>query len=133
MPAAVDSSIPERSERLIPAQKLRRRVDYQRCYQTGRRQHGSVMTLHSIPNQLDHPRLGVTTTRKVGGAVVRQKLRRRVREIYRRWAERERLPAVDLVVHLKPAAAGASFSQLESELQRLLLALLARWRAVPAQ
>jgi ribonuclease P protein component len=102
------------------SERLRRRADYLRCYREGRRLHGALATLHAAPNREGHARLGVTASRKVGGATVRQRLRRRVREVYRRWEERGRLPAADLVVHLKPAAAAAGFGELKEELERLL-------------
>ena len=99
---------------------MRRRADYLRCYREGRRLHGALATLHIAPGREGRARLGMTASRKVGGAVVRQCLKRRVREVYRRWEGRGRLPAADLVVHLKPAAAAASFGELEAELKRLL-------------
>jgi ribonuclease P protein component len=99
---------------------VRRRADYLRCYREGRRLHSALATLHIAPNREGRPRLGMTASRKVGGSVVRQRLKRRVREVYRRWEGRGRLPAADLVVHLKPAAAAASFGELERELKRLL-------------
>lgn len=110
------------SERLAPEHRLRRRTDYQRCYQRGRRLHGSLLTLHFAPNQLAHPRLGITASRKVGGAVMRQRLKRRVREVYRRWSGRSHVPAMDLVVHLKPTAAASRFHDFSAE----LLAVLSR-------
>ena len=99
---------------------MRRRSDYLRCYREGRRRHGALSILYSAPNELPHPRLGITASRKVGHAVTRVRLKRRIREIYRRWSERSRLPAFDLVVHLKPAAASASFDELRGELYTLL-------------
>ena len=109
-----------RGERLARADRVRRRADYLRCYREGRRLHGALATLHAAPNREGHPRLGVTASRKVGGAAVRQRLRRRVREVYRRWEGRGRLPAADLVLNLKPAAAAAGFEELREELERLL-------------
>lgn len=107
------------SERLTAAEKLTRRSEYQRCYREGRRRHGAFVTLFAAPAPADHPRLGITATRRVGSAVVRNRLKRRVREIYRRWSGRTELPAVDLVVHLKPEAARASFAELEGDLSKL--------------
>jgi ribonuclease P protein component len=70
------------------------------------------------------PRLGITVTRKVGGAVVRHKIKRRIREIYRRWSQRRQLPAYDLLLHAKPRAREADFTALETEIQRLLQQLI---------
>jgi ribonuclease P protein component len=113
-------------ERLSADEKVRRRADYLRCYRTGRRRHGPLATLHFVPNQLGHPRLGITASRKVGKAVVRQRIKRRIREVYRRWDRRHALPALDLVVHLKPEAGKADFRTLQAELFRLLSGLLPR-------
>ena len=107
------------NERLSADEKIRRRADYQNCYRHGRRRHGTFATLHFVTNAFDHPRLGITVTRKVGSAVVRNRLKRRVREIYRRWNERPQLPALDIVFHLKPAARRASFEDLEREVHTL--------------
>ncbi len=68
--------------------------------------------------------MGMTVSKKVGGAVLRVRLKRRIREIFRRWSERSRLPAFDLVVHVKPQMATASFEQIQSELRRLLRKLI---------
>jgi ribonuclease P protein component len=116
-------------ERLRPAERLRRRADYLRCYRTGRRRHGSLAILYFIPNELGHPRIGITASRKVGKAIVRHRLKRRIKESYRRWKRRGSLPAMDLVVHLKPEAGGADFATFRAELLRLLGGLLARDRA----
>ena len=112
------------SERLRPEQRLRRRADYLRCYRTGRRRHGAFAILYFVPNEIGHPRLGITASRKVGKAVARQRLKRRVREIYRRWQQRPSLPPMDLVVHLKPEARSADFRGFRSELLRLFSGLL---------
>jgi ribonuclease P protein component len=116
-------------ERLRPAERLRRRADYLRCYRTGRRRHGSLAILYFIPNELGHPRIGITASRKVGKAVARHRLKRQIKETYRRWQRRGSLPAMDLVVHLKPEAGGADFQSFRSELLRLLGGLLAQGRA----
>jgi len=114
------SQVGAAGERLTSEERLRRRTDYLRCYRTGRRRHGPFAILYFVPNQLGHPRLGITASRKVGKAVVRHRLKRRIKEVYRRWRDRGKLPALDLVVHLKPEAGKSDFPALRSELLRLL-------------
>jgi len=116
------------SERLARDERLRRRADFLRCYRQGRRRHGSLAILYFVPNELSHPRMGITASRKVGNAVVRHRLKRRVKEIYRRWKERDQLPSLDLVVHLKPSAGKSDFASLREEVLRLLRGLTRRRR-----
>jgi len=111
-------------EGLCRHQRLRRRADFLRCYRSGRKRHGSLASLHSHSNEGQDARLGVTASRKVGKAVVRHRLKRRVREIFRRFEDRGRLRPVDVVIHLKPAAAHATFADLAEEIGRLLRSLI---------
>jgi len=109
-------------ESLLPEERLRRRADFRRCYQQGRRYHGRLVTLYVLARteEATCARLGITVTRKVGGAVVRQKVKRRIREIFRRWSQRRQLLPCDIVVHVKPTANGASFDSLQTETLLLL-------------
>jgi len=104
--------------------RIRKRPDYQRCYREGRRHFAPLVTVHVHSSPTGSPRLGITATRKVGGSVVRQRLRRRTREIYRRWSGRADLPAVDIVVHLRPSAAQSSFDELRGQIEKLLARIL---------
>lgn len=108
-----------RSERFRSDDRLRRRADFLRCYRTGRRRTGSLSILYFAPNTEGRPRLGVTASRKVGNSVVRHRLKRRIRETYRRWQGRGDLPSLDLVVHLKPEAAKADPRIFVEDLIRL--------------
>jgi ribonuclease P protein component len=108
-----------RDERLSRAETLRKSADYLRSYRKGRRIHGSVALLYTHPNDTGRPRLGITASRKVGKANVRNRLKRRIREVYRRFKGRGQLPPIDLVVHLKPEARKAEFDELRRELLRL--------------
>ena len=117
--------LPQRgSQRLLPGERLRRRADFLRSYRTGRRRHGALAILYFVPNQLGHPRIGITASRKVGPAVVRHRIKRRIKEVYRRWKDRGKLPALDLVVHLRPEARASDFEALRMDLLRLLSGVL---------
>ena len=67
-------------------------------------------------NQFGYPRLGVTASRKVGGAVVRNRIKRQVREFFRH--HRHCLPPVDVNVIVRSCAASLESSVLRAELQR---------------
>lgn len=111
-------------ERFRRSETLRKTSDFRRCYAEGRRKGGSFLVLHSLSNGQSAPRFGQTASRKVGGAVERHRLKRWAREVFRRWRERHRLPASDLIAHFKPGAAAASFADFRRELERLLESLL---------
>jgi ribonuclease P protein component len=110
----------------VSRERLRRSADFRRCYREGRRRGGGLATLHFLPNQVGHPRLGLTVSRRVGDAVVRNRLKRWAREFYRRSAPRERLAGVDLVVEFKPAARTADRGAVEAELERAVAGWLGR-------
>ena len=64
-------------------------------------------------------RLGITVTRKVGNAVVRNRIKRLVREVFRQ--HRARLPpGLDIVWVAKQQAAGASFAEVLDDFEALL-------------
>lgn len=111
-------------ERLRRGDTLRKTEDYRRCYAEGRRKGGSYLVLHSRENLAGAPRFGQTASRKVGGAVVRHRLKRWSREIFRRWPGRRSLPPIDLIAHFKPGAAAANFADFRRELERLLASAL---------
>lgn len=113
----------DRDEQLRRAETLRRTAEYQRCYRGGGRRQGPLLALHFLKNDLGRPRLGTAVTRKVGGAVVRNRLKRWTRECFRRAVWRAGVPALDLVVQPRPAAGGASFDDYCRELERLVAQL----------
>lgn len=116
---------PPEGESLHREEGLRRRADFLQCYRSGRRRHGSLVILYyrNRPPEPPFARIGITASRKVGGSVVRHRIKRRIREIYRRWDLRRELPPVDIVVHVLPAARQVGFQALKKELLDLLTPL----------
>lgn len=114
------SPTPPGDESFPKSRRLLRRADFQRVYREGRRFHGSLFTLHLLtPSPADGPRVGLTVSRKVGGAVVRNRIKRLLRESVRR-AWQLFPPSCDCVFHAKPASRDATFSQVQSEVERVL-------------
>jgi ribonuclease P protein component len=77
----------------------------------------------SGPGETQFVRLGVTVSRRVGGAVVRNRVKRRLREWFRTSRVRA-VGAVDLVVIARPAAATLTSEALRRELDGLCGRLL---------
>ncbi len=68
-----------------------------------------------LDNPTGHPRIGLIVPKFQSTAVARNRLRRRLKEIWRRELE-SRLPAFDLVVRARREAYGARFGQLKTEM-----------------
>ena len=64
-------------------------------------------------------RLGVVTSRKIGGAVARSRARRLLRESFR-LHQRDLAQAVDLVLVARPSIAGKKLAEVEQDLRRVL-------------
>jgi ribonuclease P protein component len=79
---------------------------------------GGALRVHLAPNGLTHVRLGFAIPKTVGGAVVRNTVRRRLRAALE--PRREQLAGLDVVVSTSPAAARLSFADLDAELGRCL-------------
>lgn len=104
-------------ERFPRAARVRKRPDYLAIQNRGRRASGSHLLLFGQPG---HGRLGVTVSRKVGGAVVRNRLKRWIRECWRRRRpEPSADPALDVVVVARPAAAQAAHPAICREIDLL--------------
>jgi len=98
--------------------RLLRRLEFQRVYKQGQRRSASLCTIFYRPNGLAVTRLGITVPKRIGTAVVRNRIKRRVREIFRR--HRQELPGGwDLVLNPRPRVASIAYPALERELLRL--------------
>jgi ribonuclease P protein component len=106
--------------------RLRRRPEIRHVYDMGRKVPGRLAVVFSRPSAGPSTRLGVTVTRKAGSAVIRNLLRRRVREIFRRSAAVGAATPFDVVVNVSPQGAEAPFAELRDELERLLARALGR-------
>jgi len=101
-------------------QRLRAPAEFRHVRDVAQR--GSVhplLVLYIAPNELGRTRVGITVSGRVGKAVVRNRVRRRLREaLSRRF---DRLPSSsDVVVSARPASARASWAELQAALDHVL-------------
>ena len=100
-----------------PHERIRRRADYQQVYERGVRFHSRYSTVFILPNQGGVGRLGIAATRKLGGAVQRNRAKRLIREVFRR---NKIAAGFDVVVIPKRDLLDASLSTIEADYRTLL-------------
>jgi ribonuclease P protein component len=101
-------------ERFPWRHRIVRSSDYLAIYKSGRKQDAGKFVLFGRPNELGFHRLGLTVSRKVGGAVVRNRVKRLFREIFRRSAVE--IPRhFDIVVNARRECAIASYESLRMD------------------
>ena len=99
--------------------RLVRRIEYDVVYRDGRRRTSREFTAFLRPNGLAISRFGWSLKKALGGAVRRNRIRRRLREILRVHRQ-EIAPGWDIVIHPRSSVATADFSPLVDELLKLL-------------
>ena len=98
-------------------QSLKGNYAFRRLYTKGKSSVQPAVVLYCRKNGARQNRLGLTVGTKVGTAVVRNRVRRRLREIYR-LHEEQFPPGWDLVVVARSCAAEAAYGELEKQLLR---------------
>lgn len=97
---------------------LRSRRDFQRVLASGRRERTPVGVVFKLKDERRRPaRLGLAVPSSVGGAVVRNRIKRRLRAAFVAAGPSD---GVDVVVRARPEAADTSFQELEAILTEAL-------------
>ncbi len=99
--------------------RLLHRPEFRAAYEQGMRRSSPHFTVFGVAARRAADRFGITVSRKLGGAVVRNRLRRRTRELLRRLPPAAG-PACDIVINPRPTVATADFRRLGEELAATL-------------
>jgi ribonuclease P protein component len=99
--------------------RLRRNSDFMRVRRFGKTYASPLMVLAFLRNEFDHSRFGFVVSKRLGKAVQRNKVKRRMRE-----ATRLRIPKIksgfDLVLIARRPIAQASYQEIEHTLEHLI-------------
>jgi ribonuclease P protein component len=100
---------------LSRAGRLTRTAELRRVQETGKRKRLPHLDVLWTNNQAGHPRVGLIVPKYQSGAVARNRLRRRLKEVWRRELV-QGVPAWDVVIRARREAYGAAFAVLKGEL-----------------
>jgi ribonuclease P protein component len=103
--------------RFRPEERIRRRAEFKQVYERGVRIHSRYSTVFILSNERQVGRLGIAATRKLGGAVQRNRAKRLIREVFRR---NKIAAGFDVVIIPKRDLLDASLSTLETDYRTLL-------------
>ena len=111
-PAAGGESFPKRA-------RLTKRSEFLTLSREGKRVHTSHFIVLSKGNNVGLSRLGITVTTRIGNAAMRNRIKRLVREFFRR--HKQMMQAHDIVVIAKQGADRLSLGEVAAELGRVLV------------
>ena len=104
---------------LAKANRITRKADFDRLFAAGKPLSHALFRLRVTPNDLDLTRAGIICGKRIGGAVLRNRTRRRLRAALRQ-ALASVPPAWDILVVVRPAAATATVADFVCALDELL-------------
>jgi ribonuclease P protein component len=114
---------PESAGREPPPARLKARAEFLQAGR-GRRLRTPCFSLQMVARQqaaaLEPPRFGFTVTKKLGGATVRNRIRRRLKEALRCTQALSAQPGCDYVIVAQPAALSENFAQLQRQLDQAM-------------
>lgn len=99
------------------AQRLRERRDFAAVYRRGRRYQGALLILRAVRTDRPLSRFGFTAGKALGNAVVRNRLKRRLRESVRSL---QVAPGWDIVLNARREAGTAEYQRLQAQVSELM-------------
>ncbi len=104
---------------LSSMERLRHRREFERVFQSGTKQVSAAFVWYCLPTSGPHSRLGMAVSKRVGGAVVRNRVKRYTREFFRRY-KMQFDPPCDIVVVARRQAADLQYAESVQQFSSLL-------------
>ena len=99
--------------------RIRKNMEFKETYKLGKSYWNRNLVLYINKNKLDYTRIGFTVTKKIGNAVTRNKVRRKMKEICRLNFEKIQ-PGYDLIFISKQNVVSMEYSELEKSILHIL-------------
>jgi ribonuclease P protein component len=100
---------------MLFTEALKQNYEFRRMYRRGKNEVGPFVAVYCMKNGKEINRLGITTGGKLGKAVVRNTVRRRIKEAYRLSEQRFKC-GYDIVIVARGRSVSADFHKIEKDL-----------------
>ncbi len=101
-------------------QGLQKDSDFRKVYKYGKSIANKFLVMYTFPNKLDSNRVGISVSKKVGKAHVRNKTRRRIKESYRLNIDGNIKPGYDIVFIARIAIKDVDYEQVQKSMKHLI-------------
>lgn len=98
--------------------RLKKRKEFAYIYRKGEKSYSANLTLYKIYSKYPTPRIGFSVSNKIGKAVVRNKIKRQLREIMRNYVPQ--IKNCNLIIVAKPSITQIDFQTLKNEVTHIL-------------
>ena len=101
-------------------QGLKKDSDFRKVYRHGKSIANRLLVMYTFPNKSDNNRIGISVSKKVGKANVRNKARRRIKESYRLNIDANVKYGYDIVFIARVAIKEADYKDIEKSMTHLI-------------
>lgn len=101
-------------------QGLKKDSDFRNVYKYGKSIANRLLVMYTLPNKSDNNRVGISVSKKVGKANVRNKARRRIKESYRLNIDGNIKSGYDIVFIARVAIKDAEYTEVEKAMKHLI-------------